>query len=129
MEMSSPGNGIISLPSPYSVEETIARSESLLKTKGMTIFSRIDQKAAAQQVGLEMRPTQILIFGDPKAGTPLMDAYPFLALDLPLKALVWEDAAGNVWLSYNSPAYLQLRHGLPETPFASVGALMEKALE
>jgi len=128
MEKLSPEAGIASLPSRFSVEETITRLEALVKAKGMTVFARIDQKAAAEQVGLELRPTQILFFGDPKAGTPLMGEHPSLALDLPLKALAWEDTGGSVWLSYNSPAYLQRRHGLLEMPFASLGALLENVV-
>jgi len=96
---------------------------------GMTIFTRIDQKAAAQKVGVLMRPMVLVLFGNPKAGTPLMQAYPTLAIDLPLKALVWEDRSGRVWVSTNSPQYLQQRHGMAETPFVGVPALLKGALE
>ena len=95
--------GIIDLPCSRLVVETADRLESLLKAKGIKVFSRIDQAAEAKAAGLTMRPTVLLIFGDPKAGTPLMNRYPSLAIDLPLKALVWESADGRVWLSYNSP--------------------------
>ena len=122
-------NGLVSKPSQYSVAETLDRLEALARAKGMTIFARIDQSAAAEAVGLTMRPMQILIFGDPRGGTPLMDAFPSLAIDLPLKALAWEAADGQVWLSHNSPSYLQQRHGLPQTPFVAVEGLMDKALE
>jgi uncharacterized protein (DUF302 family) len=122
-------NGFVSELSPYSVAETLDRLEALVRAKGMTVFARIDQRAAAETVGLTMRPMQILIFGDPRGGTPLMTEYPSLAIDLPLKALSWEAEGGQVWLSHNSPAYLQQRHGLPQTPFAAVEGLMEKALE
>ena len=122
-------NGLVSKPSPYPVAETLDHLEALVRATGMTIFARIDQRAAAESVGLTMRPTQILIFGDPRGGTPLMTAFPSLAIDLPLKALAWEDADGQVWLSHNSPAYLQQRHGLPQTPFVAVEALMDKVLE
>ena len=128
MELST-DNGFVSQPSPYPVAETLDRLEGLARAKGMTIFARIDQRAAAEAVGLTMRPMQLLIFGDPRGGTPLMDAFPSLAIDLPLKALAWEDADRRVWLSHNSPAYLQQRHGLPQTPFTLVEGLMDKALE
>lgn len=121
-------NGIVSKMSPYSVAETLDHLEAALRGKGVKIFARIDQKAEAEQVGLTLRPTQLLIFGDPRSGTPLMNAHPSLALDLPLKALAWEAEDGQVWLSYNSPAYLKERHALPQEPFGPVVALMESAL-
>ena len=96
--------GIIDLRCQHSVEETVDHLESVLKSKGMKIFDRIDQAAEARAVGLTLRPTVLVIFGEPKAGTPLMNRYPSLAMDLPLKVLVWEAANGMVWLSYNSPA-------------------------
>src|SRR5260370_6848940 len=105
--------GIVDLPSRYCVPETLDRLEAILKEKGLTIFGRVDHSGEAKKVGLEMRPTQLLIFGSPKAGTPLMVAAPRLAIDLPLKALAWQDAQGKVWLSYNSPEYLQQRHNIP----------------
>jgi uncharacterized protein (DUF302 family) len=124
--------GIVDIPSPYSVPETLARVEALLKEKGLAIFARIDHSGEAEKVGLKMRPTQLLIFGSPKAGTPMMVAAPSLAIDLPLKALAWEDGQGKVWLSYNAPEYLQQRHGFPADlmkNIAGVGALLEKAVE
>jgi uncharacterized protein (DUF302 family) len=105
--------GFISKLSPHSVPETIQRLSALLKSKGVAIFALIDHSGEAEKAGLKMRPTQLLIFGNPKKGTPLMLAAPSTAIDLPLKALVWEDADGKVWLSYNSPDYLQQRHGFP----------------
>jgi uncharacterized protein (DUF302 family) len=108
------GNGMVHIRSHYSVRETLQRLESVLHTHGLTIFGRIDHSGEAEKVGLKMRPTQVLIFGSPKAGTPLMVASPTLAIDLPLKALAWEDADGTVWLSYNSPEYLQRRHNVPD---------------
>ncbi len=105
-------NGIITQPSPYSVTETIDRLEAMLQAKGITIFVRIDQRAEAKKVGLSLRPTQLLLFGNPKAGTPLMVAEPTIALDLPLKILAWEAADGEVWLSYNDPDYLKQRYSL-----------------
>src|SRR5580692_4034376 len=92
--------GIVELACSRSVTETVDRLELLLKAKGIKIFARIDQLAEAQAAGLTMRPTVLLIFGDPKAGTPLMNRYPSIAIDLPLKALVWESAEGKAWLSY-----------------------------
>ncbi len=92
-------NGIISQPSPYSLSEAIDRLAAVLQAKGITIFARIDQQAEAEKVGLSLRPTQLLLFGNPKAGTPLMVAEPTIALDLPLKVLLWEAADGKVWLS------------------------------
>jgi uncharacterized protein (DUF302 family) len=129
MENISRDNGIVNKPSKYSVPETLDRLEAVLRSKGIKIFARIDQQAEAEKVGLEMRPTQLLIFGDPKSGTPIMDSYPSMAIDLPLKALAWEGADGRVWLSYNSPRYLQMRHGLEYEPFKPVESLIEKALE
>ena len=120
--------GLIDLPCPYPVNEAVGRLELLLQSKGIKIFARIDQQAEAAQVGLEMRPTELLIFGDPKAGTPLMNTHPSIAIDLPLKALVWEAADGQVWLSYNSPEYLAERHQLEMAPFKAVDALIKEAL-
>src|SRR3979411_1359780 len=95
--------GIIDVPSHYSVPETVARLEWILKEKGMTVFALVDHSGEAEKPGLTMRPTQLLIFGSPKGGTPLMVAAPSLAIDLPLKALAWQDGLGKVWLSPNSP--------------------------
>jgi uncharacterized protein (DUF302 family) len=124
--------GIIDLPSPYSVPETVRRLERTVQAHGLDIFARIDHSAEATRVGLAMNPTSLLIFGSPKAGTPLMVVAPSLAIDLPLKALVWQDAQGKVWLSYNDPAYLQERHGVPPDlmpNIAGVGALLAQALK
>ena len=124
--------GMIDVPSRYSVIETLSRLESVLKEKGLMVFARVDHSGEAAKVGLEMRPTQLLIFGSPKAGTPLMVAAPSLAIDLPLKALAWQNERGKVWLSYNSPEYLQQRHGIPADllkNIAGVGALIQKAVE
>jgi len=123
--------GLISKPSTHSVPETIQRLSDLLKSKGVAIFALVDHSGEAEKTGLKMRPTQLLIFGNPKAGTPLMVAAPSIAIDLPLKALAWEDAGGNVWLSYNSPEYLQQRHGFPpdlEKNLAAVEPLFAQAL-
>jgi uncharacterized protein (DUF302 family) len=124
--------GIVDAPSRYSVPETLARLQSILKEKGMTVFALVDHSGEAEKAGLAMRPTQLLIFGSPKSGTPLMVAAPRLAIDLPLKALAWQDEQGQVWLSYNSPEYLRERHGFPAEllkNIAGIAALVEKAVE
>ena len=129
---SRPDNGIIHLSSPHSVAETLKRLENALHAAFSDRPSRIDHSGEAEKVGLKMRPTQLLIFGSPKAGTPLMVASPTLAIDLPLKALAWEDSDGKVWLSYNSPGYLKQRHAIPEElvkNIAGVGAVFEKTVE
>jgi uncharacterized protein (DUF302 family) len=115
--------GFISKLSPHSVPETIQRLSALLKSKGVAIFALIDHSGEAEKAGLKMRPTQLLIFGNPKGGMPLMLAAPSTAIDLPLKALVWEDADGKVWLSYNSPDYLQQRHGFPADLGKNIAAI------
>jgi uncharacterized protein (DUF302 family) len=125
-------NGIIDVASHYSVPETLARLQAILKDKGITVFALIDHSGEAEKAGLKMRPTQLPIFGSPKGGTPLMVAAPRLAIDLPLKALAWQDEQGQVWLSYNSPEYLQRRHGVPMELMKNIdviGALVQKAVE
>ena len=107
-------NGIVNEPSSHSVDETVERLKAMLQASGAVLFGLIDHSGEAEKVGLEMKPTKLLIFGNPKAGTPLMLASPSTAIDLPLKMLVWEDAAKKVWISYNSPEYLQERHGFRE---------------
>jgi uncharacterized protein (DUF302 family) len=124
--------GIIDVPSRYSVPETLERIEAILKEKGITVFALVDHSGEAEKSGLKMRPTQLLIFGSPKGGTPLMVAAPRLAIDLPLKALAWQDEQGQVWLSYNSAEYLQQRHGFPTElmrNIAGIGALIQTAVE
>ncbi len=124
-------NGIISLSSPYSVTETIDRLAAILQTKGITIFVRIDQQAEAEKVGLNLPPTQLLLFGNPQAGTPLMVAAPTIALDLPLKALAWSATDGKTWLSYNDPNYLKQRFSLSDDlvkNIAVITPLIERAL-
>jgi uncharacterized protein (DUF302 family) len=116
-------NGIISQPSPYSVTETMNRLEALLQAKGITIFARIDQQVEAEKVGLSLRPTQLLLFGNPKAGTPLMVAEPTIALDLPLKVLAWETTDGKVWLSYNNPNYLKQRFSLSDNLVGNIAVI------
>ncbi|MEH1835512.1 MAG: DUF302 domain-containing protein [Nostoc sp.] len=117
-------NGIISQPSPYSVTETINSLEAILHAKGITIFARIDQQAEAEKVGLSLRPTQLLLFGNPKAGTSLMVAEPTIALDLPLKILAWEAADGKVWLSYNDPNYLKQRFSLSDDLVKNIAVIV-----
>ncbi|MFZ0478537.1 MAG: DUF302 domain-containing protein [Terriglobales bacterium] len=124
--------GIVDLPSRYSVSETLARLQVLLKENGVSVFALVDHSGEAAKVGLEMRPTQLLIFGNPKGGTPLMVAAPSVAIDLPLKALAWQDAQGKVWLSYNAPEYLQQRHNIPADLLKNIAgpaALLRKAVE
>ena len=125
-------NGIIDVPSHHSVEETVDRLKGILQSKGITLFALVDHSGEAEKVGMKMLPTKLLIFGNPKGGTPLMLAAPSAAIDLPLKILVWQDAQGKVWLSYNSPEYLKQRHDLPENliqNIAVVGTLAAKAAE
>jgi uncharacterized protein (DUF302 family) len=105
--------GIVSIPSNHSVDETVDRLKNILRSKEITLFVLIDHSGEAAKVGMKMPPTKLLIFGNPKGGTPLMLAAPSIALDLPLKILISADAQGKVWLSYNSPEYLKERHGLP----------------
>jgi len=129
---SAKDNGIVNVLSKYSVPETLDRMESLVKKQGLTVFARIDFSGDAEKAGLKMKPSQLLIFGNPKAGTPLMVASPTIAIDLPLKALAWEDRNGKVWLSYNEPEYLKHRHGLPEDlmkNIAGIKELVKKAVE
>jgi uncharacterized protein (DUF302 family)/uncharacterized membrane protein YidH (DUF202 family) len=115
--------GIVDKPSNHSVEQTVERLKSILQSKGVTLFALVDHSGEAEKVGMKMRPTKLLIFGNPKAGTPLMLAAPTSAIDLPLKVLVWEDDQGKVWASYNSPAYLQERHGLPQNLLPNISAV------
>ena len=112
--MSSTTSGIVDKPGNHSVNETVEKLQAILRTKGIALFVLVDHSGEAAKVGMKMRPTKLLIFGNPKAGTPLMQASPSIAIDLPLKILIWEDAAGKVWVSYNSTAYLRERHHLPE---------------
>jgi len=123
---------MVHVPSKYSVDETCRRLESLVKSRGLTVFALIDFSGDAAKVGLRMRPPQLLIFVNPKAGTPLMIASPSIALDLPLKVLAREDADGKVWLSYNQPEYLMARHGIPKEllqNISAIEALTERAVE
>ncbi|HUD63216.1 MAG TPA: DUF302 domain-containing protein [Candidatus Sulfotelmatobacter sp.] len=124
--------GLVLVRSRHSVDETVQRLQAALIGKGMQVFAVIDHSGEAEKVGLKMRPTKLLIFGSPKGGTPLMVAAPSLAIDLPMKALVAEDAEGKIWVTYNSPEYFEERHGVPADlikNLAGAGALIEKAVE
>jgi len=109
----SKDNGIVQIPSNHSVDQTVEKLKGILQAKGVTLFALVDHSGEAEKVGMTMPPTRLLIFGSPKAGTPLMLAAPSVAIDLPLKILVSEDSHGKVWISYNSSEYLQQRHNLP----------------
>jgi uncharacterized protein (DUF302 family) len=119
----SRGTGIIDLPSNHPVDQTVERLKGMLDAKGVTLFALVDHSGEAARAGMKMLPTKLLIFGSPKAGTPVMLEAPSIAIDLPLKILVWEDSQGKVWISYNSPAYLQERHGVPQELLQNIAAV------
>jgi uncharacterized protein (DUF302 family) len=116
-------DGLITLASNHPVKATMDRLEAALREKGITLFARIDHAAGAASVDMPLRPTELIIFGNPKAGTPLMQARQSIGIDLPLKMLGWQDAAGKVWLAYNDPAWLARRHGLEGEAEAAVAGL------
>ena len=121
-------NGLITIRSRHAPGETMSRFEAEVKAKGLTIFARIDHAAGAAAVGLPLRPTELLLFGNAKGGTPLMQAVQTIGIDLPLKVLVWQDASGDTWLSYNDPSWLAKRHGLAheaETPVQALAAALD----
>jgi uncharacterized protein (DUF302 family) len=120
--------GIVKIPSHHSVDETVAKLEAILTSKGVTLFALVDHSGEAEKVGLKMPPTKLLIFGNPKAGTPLMLAAPSAAIDLPLKILVAEDSQGKVWISYNSPDYLKERHGFPDNLVPNIAVVQALAV-
>ena len=129
---SNTDNGIVSIPSNHTVDATVEKLEAILQSKGVKLFALVDHSGEAERAGMQMRPTKLLIFGSPKAGTPLMVAAPSIAIDLPLKILVWEDAQGKVQVSYNSVSWLQTRHHLPAElmqNIAVVETLAAKAAE
>jgi uncharacterized protein (DUF302 family) len=128
MERAMAAQGLITIPSSHGPKETMNRLEAEVKAKGMTVFARIDHAAGATEAGLSLPPTELLIFGNAKAGTPPMQAVQTIGIDLPLKALVWQDGSGGTWLSYNDPAWLAQRHGLGGETQAAVG-MMIKALD
>ena len=119
--------GIVKIPSHHSVDETVDKLKTILRSKGVTLFALVDHSGEAEKVGMKMPPTKLLIFGNPKGGTPLMLAGPSAALDLPLKILIAEDSQGKVWISYNSQEYLKDRHGLPETLLPNIGVIQALA--
>ena len=127
----SPDNGLVHLSSPYPVAETLKRLDSVLQSRGLAVFARVDHSGEAEKVGMKMLPTQLIIFGSPKGGTPLMVASPTLAIDLPLKALVWQDEGGKVWVSYNTTEYLKQRHNIPDDlvkNIAVIGPLLQSVV-
>jgi len=129
---SPPVEGIVTRPSPFSVEETLKRLQEIIRSRNLTLFAHIDHSGEARRVGLTMQETHVLIFGNPKGGTPLMIASPLLALDLPLKALVWQSADDQVWVSTNSVTYLRDRYAIPQElvgNIAVVDAITQQALQ
>ena len=121
--------GMVDVPSNHSVDETVGKLKTILQAKGVTLFALIDHSGEAEKVGMKMLPTRLLIFGNPKSGTPIMLAAPSSAIDLPLKILVWEDDRGKVWISYNSPEYLQQRHGLPQELMQNIAVVESLAAQ
>ena len=119
--------GIVKIPSHRSVDETVDKLKTILASKGVTLFALVDHSGEAEKVGLTMPPTKLLIFGNPKGGTPLMLAAPSAAIDLPLKILVAEDSQGKVWISYNRPDYLKERHGLPDNLLQNIAVVQALA--
>ena len=112
----SAADGLVTVKSPYNVKDTMSRLEEAVKQRGLNVFARVDHAAGAAKVGKTLRPTEVLIFGNPQGGTPFMECEQTVGIDLPLKALVWEDAGAQVWVGYNDPAYLAQRHGVSACP-------------
>ena len=125
----NPENGIVTKAASRTVDETVDRIKSLLQAKGIKLFVVIDHSGEAAAIGMKMPPTRLLIFGNPRGGTPLMLASPTAAIDLPLKLLIWEDAQSNRWISYNSPQYLKERHSLPDELFKNIAIIEALATE
>ena len=121
--MTDAASGVVTIPTHHSVDEAVRRLEQMLADKGIQLFALVDHSGEAEKAGLQMPPTKLAIFGSPKAGTPLMLATPSVAIDLPLKLLIWEDKSGSVWISYNAPAYLMARHGLPQDLLANIAVI------
>jgi uncharacterized protein (DUF302 family) len=131
MPSTSTVRGIVETPSNHPVEQTVEKVKAILQAKGLTLFALVDHSGEAEKVALKMRPTKLLIFGSPKGGTPVMLAAPSVAIDLPLKILVWEDVQGRVWVSHNSPEYLKQRHNIPDAllpNISGVRAIVEEAV-
>src|ERR1700737_512558 len=120
---STGAKGLADKPSNHSVDQTVEKLKNILQSKGVALFAAIDHSGEAEKIGMKMRPTKLLIFGNPKAGTPLMLAAPSVAIDLPLKILIWEDENGKVWVTYNSPEFLQERHRLPQDLMQNVSVI------
>ena len=123
--MTDAASGVVTIPTQHSVDEAVRRLEQMLADRDIQLFALVDHSGEAEKAGLQMPPTKLVIFGSPKAGTPLMLATPSIAIDLPLKLLIWEDKSGSVWISYNAPTYLMARHGLPQDLLANI-AVIEK---
>src|ERR1700723_1217888 len=125
-------NGIVRIASKHTVDETVEKLRGILQAKGVMLFAMVDHSGEAAKVGLPMPPTKLMIFGNPKAGTPLMLAAPSIAIDLPIKILIWEDSQSRTWASFNDPAYLQERHNVPQELLSNISvaaALAAKASE
>ena len=118
VSLASAAEGLVVVKSPYSVMETMTRFEDVVKKRGLTVFSRIDHAAGAAKIGKSLRATQVITFGNPQGGTPFMECAQTVGIDLPLKALIWEDGDAQVWLGYNDPLYLAQRHGVAQCPVA-----------
>lgn len=114
--LTSAADGMVALKSPHNVKDTMSRLEEAVKQRGLNVFARVDHAAGAAEVGKTLRPTEVLIFGNPQGGTPFMECEQTVGIDLPLKALVWEDAGAQVWVGYNDPGYLAQRHGVSACP-------------
>ncbi len=114
--LASAADGLVTVKSPHSAAETMNRLETAVKARGLNVFARVDHAAGAQSIGKTLRPTAVLIFGNPAGGTPFMECAQSVGIDLPLKALVWDDAAGQTWVGYNDPAWLAQRHGAASCP-------------
>jgi len=127
MEAEMPVQGLTTIKSKRGPQETMSRLEAAVKAKGMTVFARVDHAAGASSVGMSLNPTEVLIFGNARGGTPLMESGQTIGIDLPLKALVWQDALGETWLSYNDPAWIAARHGLSgnEAVIANLAAALD----
>ena len=126
-------DGLVAVKSPYNAKDTMTRLEDAVTKRGLTVFARIDHAAGAAKIGKTLRPTEVLVFGNPQGGTPFMECEQTVGIDLPLKALVWEDAAAQVWVGYNDPAYLAQRHGVAPCPAVenlrkALGGLVETSV-
>jgi uncharacterized protein (DUF302 family) len=116
LSLANAADGLVAVKSPHGAKATMDKLEELVKQRGLTVFARIDHAAGAAKIGKSLRPTEVLIFGNPQGGTPFMECAQSVGIDLPLKVLVWEDASAQVWLGYNDPAFLAQRHGVPQCP-------------